>query len=216
MYQKYVKRSLDILSALIISLLSLPIAVIVAIVIMLDDGRPVMFKQKRFGRNKQPFTIYKFRTMTTDAPSDSPTRNLLNAKSHITRSGKIIRKLSLDELPQLINVLKGEMSIIGPRPVVLKETRLIAERDRYNANSCRPGITGWAQVNGRDNVRLRQKAKMDGEYARRLGLVIDVKCLILTVYAVLSIKGHKEGADDSLAEEERMERQYNTTQSEGE
>lgn len=202
------------LFALVISLPVLVVAVIVGIVIMLDDGRPIMFRQKRFGRNQQPFTIYKFRTMTTDAPSDSPTRNLKNAKSHITRSGKFMRKLSLDELPQLINVLKGDMSIIGPRPVVLKEDRLIAEREKYNANSCRPGITGWAQVNGRDNVGLRQKAKMDGEYAHRLSPMIDLKCFILTIHAVLFIKGHKEGADDSFIEEN--ERLYNTVQSESE
>lgn len=214
MYFRYVKRSLDLLFALIISLPVLLLATIVAIVIMLDDGRPVMFKQKRSGRNQQPFTIYKFRTMTTDAPSDSPTRSLLNAKSHITRSGKVIRKLSLDELPQLINVLKGEMSIIGPRPVVLKETRLIAEREKYNANSCRPGITGWAQVNGRDNVGVKQKAKMDGEYVRKLSLMTDLKCFVLTIYAVLSIKDHKEGVNDSFTEEDRNEQQYNAVQSE--
>lgn len=132
--------------------------------------------------------------MKTTAPSEMPTNNLLNAEDHITRFGKIMRKLSLDEIPQLINVLRGEMSIVGPRPVILKEIDLISLRQKYKANSCKPGITGWAQVNGRDELRITEKAKMDGEYARNRGPWMDLKCVFLTIYAVASVKGHREGA----------------------
>lgn len=153
-----------------------------------------MFKHKRFGQNKQPFTIYKFRTMKTSAPKNIPTNSLVNAEDHITRFGRIMRKLSLDEIPQLINVIRGEMSIVGPRPVILRETDLIALRQKYKANSCKPGITGWAQVNGRDELRIAEKAKMDGEYARNLGPRMDLKCLLMTIHAVIAVKGHREGA----------------------
>jgi O-antigen biosynthesis protein WbqP len=196
MYQQYIKPLFDTASATIFIILALPIAGIVAVVIKLYDGGPIVFKQKRFGKHKEPFTVYKFRTMMVEAPKNSPTNSLKNAKSYITPPGKVIRKLSLDELPQLINVLKGDMSLVGPRPVVLKEIDLIEERDKYNANACKPGITGWAQVNGRDEVRLKQKAKMDGHYMRKLSPVMDAKCLALTLWAVLSIKGHREGTDE--------------------
>ncbi len=202
MYQNYVKSFLDLCSALIGLIIFLPVFVIIALIIKLEDGGPVMFKHKRFGQNKQPFTIYKFRSMKTSAPRDMPTNNLTNPEEHITRTGKIMRKLSLDEIPQLINVLKGEMSIVGPRPVVLNETDLIALRQRYKANSCKPGITGWAQVNGRDEVRIVEKAKMDGEYAKKLGLMMDLKCILMTIHAVISVKGHREGAYTSATDNE--------------
>lgn len=196
MYRKYVKRPLDITFSLIALIIFLPLSVFIALIIKLDSKGPVIFSHMRYGQNKKPFKIYKFRSMAVDAPSESPTNSLRNAASHITRVGKIMRKLSLDELPQLINVLNGEMSIVGPRPVILKETNLIAEREKYGANSCKPGITGWAQVNGRDEVRLKKKAKMDGEYANNVNLLMDIKCVFMTIHAVLSIKGHKEGSDD--------------------
>lgn len=196
MYQNYIKRLLDVTFASIIFILALPIAVIVVIAIKLDDNGPIIFKHKRFGQHKKPFTIYKFRTMSVTAPPNSPTNSLLNAESHITSPGKFIRKLSLDELPQLVNVIKGDMSLVGPRPVILNEIDLIKERQKYNANSCKPGITGWAQVNGRDELRMKKKAKMDGEYVKKLGFLMDVKCVGMTIWAVLSVKGHKEGADD--------------------
>ena len=157
---------------LLMILLILPICLI-AIWVKLDSKGTVIFKQKRVGKNLKPFMVYKFRTMTTDAPKNCPTNSLNNALLYITRSGKIMRKLSVDELPQLINVLKGEMSIIGPRPVILFETDLLSEREKYNANNCRPGITGWAQVNGRDELRTIEKAKMDGEYVNNFGIVMD-------------------------------------------
>jgi O-antigen biosynthesis protein WbqP len=198
MYQKYIKRMLDALSAFIVLIILLPIGLLIALIVKLDSNGPIIFSHKRFGQNKKPFTIYKFRSMTVEAPSDSPTSSLRNAASYITRAGKIMRKLSLDELPQVINVLKGEMSIVGPRPVVLGETSLIEEREKYNANACKPGITGWAQINGRDELGIKNKAKLDGEYVRNLGFIMDMKILLMTITAVLSIKGHKEGSDETI------------------
>jgi O-antigen biosynthesis protein WbqP len=219
MYQKYIKRSFDIVFSIVALIVFLPIGLVVAILIKYDSHGPIIFSHKRFGQNKKAFTIYKFRSMAIDTPRDSPTNSLRNAEAHITRVGKIMRKLSLDELPQLINVLRGEMSLVGPRPVVLGETDLIAEREKYDANSCRPGITGWAQVNGRDEVRMKKKAKMDGEYAGRLGPIMDMKCILMTVHAVLSIKGHREGADDNIADilwkDELATPSYNTKRENG-
>lgn len=202
MYRDYVKTFFDLCFALVALLLAIPLIVIIAIVIKLEDGGPILFSHKRFGQNKQPFKIYKFRTMKTSAPKDTPTNNLLNPEEHITRFGRIMRKLSLDEIPQLFNVIRGEMSIVGPRPVVLNETDLIALRQKYKANSCKPGITGWAQVNGRDEVRIVEKAKMDGEYTKKIGPLMDLKCILMTIHAVLSIKGHREGAYTSVTENE--------------
>lgn len=186
--------------ALILLFLVAPLIVVIALVIKLEDRGPVLFTHMRFGQNKRPFKIYKFRTMKVSAPKDMPTSGLLNPEEHITRFGRIIRKLSLDEIPQLFNVIRGEMSMVGPRPVVLKETDLITLRQKYDANSCKPGITGWAQVNGRDEVPPLEKAKLDGEYARHLGLMMDLKCILLTIYTVISVKGHREGASEDLAQ----------------
>lgn len=212
MYQKYVKRAIDVIFSLVALIIFLPVGLIVALLIKLDSKGPVIFSHARFGRGKMPFTIYKFRSMSVHAPRNAPTSSLRNATSYITRIGKIMRKLSLDELPQLINVLKGEMSLIGPRPVVLKEIDLILERDRYGANACRPGITGWAQVNGRDELNNEDKAKMDGEYVKNFGILMDIKCILMTIHAVLSIKGHREGADekvkDVIWEKELLESPY--------
>jgi O-antigen biosynthesis protein WbqP len=193
MYEKYTKRILDLTCALLLCIVIAPFAVIVAVAIKIDSPGPIIFRQKRYGRNGHPFTVLKFRTMSIDAPSDSPTNSLFNAYMHITRVGRVMRKLSIDELPQLINVLRGEMSIVGPRPVVLGETDLIAKRKENSSYALAPGITGWAQVNGRDELRIHEKAKMDGEYADDFGIVMDIKCLALTLWAVLSIKGHREG-----------------------
>jgi O-antigen biosynthesis protein WbqP len=193
MYRKYIKRLLDFtFASILIVFLIIPFAII-AIWIKLDSRGPIFFKQKRAGKNLVPFVAYKFRSMTVDAPKDCPTNNLKDAKSYITRSGRIMRKLSIDELPQLLNVIRGDMSIVGPRPVVLNETDLFAEREKYNANSCRPGITGWAQVNGRDELRVVQKAKMDGEYVSNISLAMDTKCILMTIGAVLSLNGNKDG-----------------------
>lgn len=201
MYKRFGKRTVDIIVASLALIVFAVPMLIVALWVKLDSRGPALFRQPRFGKDLVPFTVYKFRTMTVDAPSDMPTNAFKNAGSHITRSGKIMRKLSLDELPQLFNVLKGDMSIVGPRPVVLKETTLIEMRDQVGANAVKPGITGWAQVNGRDELNDAIKSRMDGEYVRNFGLRMDVKCLLLTVFAVLSIKGHREGheVDDSAA-----------------
>jgi O-antigen biosynthesis protein WbqP len=193
MYQRFGKRVFDITAATVaIIVFALPMLIVV-IWVKLDSRGPALFRQLRSGKNRVAFTVYKFRTMTTDAPSDMPTNAFKTAGSHITRSGKIMRKLSLDELPQLFNVLKGDMSIVGPRPVVLTETRLIEMRGQVGANSVKPGITGWAQVNGRDELNDAVKSRMDGDYVRGFGFMMDVKCLLLTIFAVLSIKGHREG-----------------------
>lgn len=190
-------------------ILVLPMA-IVAVWVMVDSRGPILFKQLRSGRDRTPFLVYKFRTMSIDAPKNAPTNELKDAASFITRSGKIMRKLSLDELPQLFNVVKGEMSLVGPRPVVLNETNLLELRAAVAANDVKPGITGWAQVNGRDELNDIIKSRMDGEYVANFGFKMDVKCLVYTFAAVLSLKGHKEGHEfdndapvlDSLAVDE--------------
>jgi O-antigen biosynthesis protein WbqP len=194
----YVKRASDICVAIISLFILSAIWLIVATLIKIDSNGPVLFKQQRFGKDKKPFTIYKFRTMTVEAPKNCATNDLDNAASFITRTGKIMRKLSIDELPQFLNVLKGEMSLVGPRPVILQETDLIYERDKYRANHCTPGITGWAQANGRDEVNIYEKARMDGEYADNFGLMMDLRCLTKTVETILFQKGYREGALPSI------------------
>jgi len=189
----YAKRAADLSIAAVSLLLLAPILGIVAILIKIDSKGPVLFKQQRFGKDKTPFMIYKFRTMTTDAPKNAATRELKNASNYITKVGAIMRKLSIDELPQLLNVVRGEMSLVGPRPVILKELDLILERDKYNANTCKPGITGWAQANGRDEVNIYEKAHMDGEYTERFGLKMDLHCLAKTVETIIFAKGYQEG-----------------------
>lgn len=204
MYQRYLKRLLDVIfaSAFVI-LLIIPFALI-AVWIKIDSKSTVFFKQKRAGKNLKPFMVYKFRTMTTDAPKNCPTKSLNNANVYITRSGEIMRKLSIDELPQLINVLKGEMSIVGPRPVILFETDLLLEREKYGANSCKPGITGWSQVHGRDKLCTIDKAKMDGGYVKNFGIIMDVKCVFMSVWTVLSRNGYNEGVVNSVIKQPRI------------
>ena len=153
-----------------------------------------MFKQKRVGKNKKYFMIYKFRTMRTDTPKDTPTHLLKNADTYITRFGKIMRKTSIDELPQIMNILKGEMSIIGPRPALWNQEDLIAERDKYGANDITPGLTGWAQVNGRDELEIPVKAKLDGEYAQKMSFAFDIKIFFKTIINVFKREGIVEGA----------------------
>ncbi len=190
----YVKRLLDIVFASSILLFFAPLLLFLALVIKLDSRGPIIFRQKRFGQEGKIFTIYKFRTMKQSAPKNHPTNDLVNPQRFITRSGKIMRKLSLDELPQLVNVLRGDMSIVGPRPVILKETDLIAEREKHGANGVKPGITGWAQVNGRDELNIVEKAKKDGEYARAISFLTDLKCVALTIWTVVSRNGHIESS----------------------
>lgn len=170
-----------------------PLLLGVALWIKLDSPGPVLFLQKRIGKDKRCFNIYKFRTMRTDTPKDVPTHLLRDPAAFITRSGRFLRKTSLDELPQLFNVLKGEMSLIGPRPALWNQYDLIAERDKYGANALMPGVTGWAQVNGRDELPIAAKARLDGEYAQKLSFGMDCRCFFRTIAAVLRRDGVVEG-----------------------
>ena len=193
MYQNFFKRLL----AIVLSLLGLIclgwLLILLCVAIKIDSPGPVLFKQKRVGKGKSHFYILKFRTMRIDTPKDMPTHLLSNPEQYITRVGKFLRKTSLDELPQLLNILKGDMAIIGPRPALWNQFDLIAERDKYGANDIRPGLTGWAQINGRDELEIDVKAKLDGEYVERLSFGFDVKCFLGTIAAVLRSDGVVEG-----------------------
>ena len=193
MYQNFFKRLL----AIVLSLLGLIclgwLLILLCIAIKIDSPGPVLFKQKRVGKGKSHFYILKFRTMRIDTPKDMPTHLLANPEQYITRVGKFLRKTSLDELPQLLNILKGDMAIIGPRPALWNQFDLIAERDKYGANDIRPGLTGWAQINGRDELEIDVKAQLDGEYVQRLSFGFDVKCFLGTIAAVLRSDGVVEG-----------------------
>ncbi len=190
---KYFKRFLDIvLSAAGLLVLS-PVLLIIAVAIKMDSKGPVLFKQKRVAKGKEHFQILKFRTMYADVPKDVPTHLLADPESKITKIGRFLRKSSLDELPQIWNILVGEMSIIGPRPALWNQFDLIAERDKYGANDVRPGLTGLAQVMGRDELPIEVKAKYDGEYAQNVTFANDVKIFFKTITSVLGAKGVKEG-----------------------
>lgn len=189
----YLKRLMDVvLSALGLVVLS-PVLAGCALWIKLDSPGPVFFTQRRVGRGKRLFTIYKFRTMRSDTPKDVPTHLLEGALSFITPSGRFLRRTSLDELPQLINILLGDMSVVGPRPALWNQDDLVAERDRYGANDVRPGLTGWAQVNGRDELEIAVKARLDGEYVARMGFSMDVQCFLRTLCQVGRGEGVREG-----------------------
>ena len=162
----------------------------------------VLFNLIPLGINKTYFNIYKFRTMYIDTPKDMPTHMLSNPDQYITKSGKFLRKTSLDELPQILNILKGEMAVIGPRPALWNQDDLIAERDRYHANDVRPGLTGWAQINGRDELEIPVKAKLDGEYVERISFLFDMKCFFGTILSVLKHDGVVEGGTGELHKEE--------------
>ena len=201
MYQKFGKRFLDIvLSACGIVVLA-PVFLLLAIAIKADDPGPVFFRQKRVGIHKTHFQIMKFRTMRMDAPRDVPTHLLENPEACITRVGKILRKTSLDELPQIFQIFTGEMSIIGPRPALWNQFDLIEERDKYGANDIRPGLTGWAQINGRDELPIDVKARLDGEYVQNLSFAFDCKCFFGTVVSVLKSDGVVEGGTGTLEKE---------------
>ena len=189
----HIKRIGDLIIASLAIVFLLPLLIITYVLIKLESPGPALFRQKRYGKDKQPFAVYKFRSMSTQAPNNMPTNDFHDAHTYITRVGRVIRKLSIDELPQLINVLQGHMSLVGPRPVVLTETSLIDERDKHGANAVKPGITGWAQVNGRDELDDKLKAEMDGYYVANYGLITDVKCILKTASAVLFARGNFEG-----------------------
>lgn len=199
-----IKRMLDIFLSLLALIVLLPFWIIFAIIIKLESPGPILFKQKRIGKNKKNFMIYKFRTMRTDTPKDMPTHMLKNAESYITKFGNIMRKTSIDELPQILNILKGDMSIIGPRPALWNQDDLINERDKYNANDIRPGLTGWAQVNGRDELEIPVKAKFDGEYIEKMSLWFDTKIFFKTIVNVFKRDGIVEGANNKETIEEKV------------
>ena len=190
----FFKRLLDIVLSLTALIVLAPLLLVLALLVKLDSPGPALFKQKRVGRNEKLFDIYKFRSMYTSAPRDVATSELQNAESHITRVGRVLRKTSLDELPQLFNVLKGEMSLIGPRPLVPNEKDIHELRREKGAYRVRPGITGWARVNGRDCVLPVDKARLDGYYADHMSFGLDVKIIIFSVICVLTARGVREGA----------------------
>ena len=193
MYQKYLKRIIDVVLSLCGIIVLSPVLLLIALWIKLDSKGPVFFRQKRVGKGKTHFSILKFRTMYADTPSDVPTHLLKDPQALITKSGRFLRKTSLDELPQMFNILAGQMSIIGPRPALWNQYDLIEERDRWGANDVLPGLTGWAQVNGRDELPIPVKARYDGEYAKRISFAFDVKIFLKTIGNVLTGKDVVEG-----------------------
>ena len=201
MYRNGLKRVLDFILSLVGLVILSPVLLIIALIIKLTSPGPVFFKQKRVGKNKTYFNILKFRTMRTDTPKDTPTHLLANPDQYITSIGKVLRKTSLDELPQIINILKGDMSIIGPRPALWNQYDLIEERDRYGANDILPGLTGWAQINGRDELEIDVKARLDGEYVERMSFRFDCKCFFGTITSVLKHEGVVEGGTGELKKE---------------
>ena len=197
----HVKRILGLLLSLLATVVLLPLLLILSAVIRLTSPGPVFFRQKRVGRGKSHFMIYKFRTMRVDAPKDQPTHLLKDPAAYITPVGRFLRRSSLDELPQLFNIIKGEMAVVGPRPALWNQFDLIAERDKYGANDVRPGLTGWAQINGRDELPIDVKARLDGEYVQRMSLAFDARCILGTVLSVLRSEGVVEGAQDDRRQE---------------
>ena len=195
MYQ-YVKRFIDIVLSLCAIIVLSPVLCVLAVLIKLDSKGPVLFRQKRVGKGKTHFEILKFRTMYADVPKDVPTHLLADPASKITKIGRFLRKSSLDELPQIFNILKGEMSIIGPRPALWNQFDLIEERDKYGANDVRPGLTGLAQVMGRDELPIEVKAKYDGDYVKDITLSNDIRIFFRTIFSVASADGIKEGKQE--------------------
>lgn len=191
-YEKYIKRVIDIVLSFGGLVVLSPVFLILALWIVIDDPGPVLFTQKRIGKDKQYFRLHKLRSMRMDTPHDKPTHMLDNPEQYITKSGRFIRAHSLDELPQIWDIFIGNMSVIGPRPGLWNQDLLTAERDKYGANDIKPGLTGWAQINGRDELEIPDKARYDGEYAQNLGLKMDIKCFLGSL--------HVFGKDDSVVE----------------
>lgn len=203
MYNKFFKRVLDLLLSGIGIIVLTPVWIILSVLIVIDDPGPVFFRQKRVTKDKNYFRIFKFRTMKTDTPHDIPTHLLENPEQYITRVGRFLRKTSLDELPQLFNIFAGSMAVIGPRPALWNQEDLIEERDKYGANDVRPGLTGWAQINGRDELEIDVKAKLDGEYVEKMSFLFDCKCFIGTVFSVLKHEGVVEGGTGEINRTEK-------------
>lgn len=193
-----VKRTLDFILSLCACIILSPILIVLCIAIKIDSRGPVLFKQKRVGIHKTYFSIYKFRTMRIDTPKDMPTHMLKDPDQYITKVGRFLRRSSLDELPQLFNILKGDMSFVGPRPALWNQDDLVAERDKYRANDVIPGLTGWAQINGRDELEIPVKAALDGEYVRKMGFWFDTRCILGTFTSVLKADGVVEGGTGEM------------------
>ena len=193
MYARYIKRMIDILLSLAGLILASWLYLIIIIAIKLDDPGPVFFTQKRVGIHKKYFKLYKFRSMKMSTPHDVPTHLLDNPEQYITRVGKFIRRMSLDEIPQLFNILRGDMSVIGPRPALWNQYDLLEERDKYGANDVRPGLSGWAQICGRDELEIEEKARLDGEYVKRMSFAFDCRCFFGTAISALRAEGVVEG-----------------------
>lgn len=200
-----IKRVADRVMAFLGLIILSPVFLVLVLAIKIDSRGPVLFRQKRVGLHKEHFYILKFRTMRTDTPSDIPTHQLTNPEQYITRVGKFLRKTSLDELPQIINILKGDMAIVGPRPALWNQYDLIAERDKYGANDILPGLTGWAQINGRDELPIDVKAKLDGDYVRKKGFFMDMRCIFGTVVSVAKQEGVVEGGTGALEKKQDKE-----------
>ena len=204
MYEKYIKRGIDVVLSFLGLVFLSWLYVIIIIAIKIDDPGPAFFTQKRVGKDKTFFKLHKFRSMKMCTPHDTPTHLLENPEQYITKIGKFMRKYSVDELPQIWDIFVGNMSIIGPRPALWNQDDLIAERDRYGANDVKPGLTGWAQIMGRDELTIPQKAKFDGEYVEKLnsdrGFSMDLRCFFGTISAVIHSKGYAEGSFDKNEE----------------
>lgn len=204
-YSKYLKRAIDVTLSFGGLVALSPVLGALALAIKIDDPGPVLFTQKRVGENKQYFKLHKFRSMKMSTPHDVPTHMLDNPEQYITRVGKILRKYSLDELPQIWDIFIGNMSIIGPRPALWNQDVLTAERDKYGANDIKPGLTGWAQINGRDELEIDYKAKLDGEYTEKMSLAFDIKCFAGTILSVLKHDGVVEGGTGEMKKQENEE-----------
>ena len=200
-----IKWILDRLLSLIAGILFFPFFLLFALIIKCSSRGPILFKQKRIGKNKKPFMIWKFRTMKIDAPHDTPTHMLNDPDQYITKFGKFLRKTSMDELPQIYNILFNKMSIIGPRPALWNQYDLIAERDKYGVNKLYPGLTGWAQIHGRDELEIAEKVKLDGEYVKKFGFIIDVKCFFGTIKSVFKHEGVVEGGTGEINKNKKNE-----------
>lgn len=210
MYKHFFKRVIDLFLSGIGILVLIPVWIILFIAIKIDSKGPIFFKQKRVGKGKTHFNILKYRTMKIDTPHDVPTHLLENPEQYITKVGKFLRKTSLDELPQIFNIFVGKMSIIGPRPALWNQFDLIEERDKYGANDVKPGLTGWAQINGRDELKIEEKARLDGEYVKKMGFFFDVKCFFGTIFSVLRSDGVVEGGTGELNKEKDVKQDEKT------
>ena len=193
-----IKRIFDFVYALLGLIVLMPLFVLIGLIIKIDSKGPIFFTQRRIGKDKKEFKMLKFRTMRSDTPHNVPTHLMKEPGKYITRVGKVLRKTSLDELPQFINILKGDMSFVGPRPALYNQDDLVKEREKYGVHKVLPGVTGWAQINGRDTLPIPDKAKLDGEYIKHFGLWTDAKLLVKTVFAILKSDGVVEGGTGAL------------------